>query len=117
MPTGVDHDKAETLFVVVWAAMAVGTVIFSKAALPQTKRSLWPALVVAAAVIFLFFVYLFSGVPSVCFALIPITLIVYINARTIKHCPKCGSANRNMFVFPLPRFCMRCGTSLGGASS
>ena len=67
---------------------------------------------IALAICFLTFVGVYFGAHDVLFLAPMITLITVLNIWANKSCAACGATNRNPFLFPLPRFCGKCGAKL-----
>jgi hypothetical protein len=76
------------------------------------KRKVWPVMTPIVGLLFLAFTYLLQGIRGASFAAIPVAIITYINLRSVKFCPKCGASNRSPSIFPVPKYCGKCGAQL-----
>ena len=107
-----DQHTIQLIFFGTWIVLGIGSVVFAKTATPQLKQKMQPIFAVGVGLLFLFFVSLLGGSQGFYFAVIPVAVIIYLNAKTVKFCPKCGTLNRSPYIFPAPKYCITCGTKL-----
>jgi hypothetical protein len=107
-----DQHTIQKLFFGTWIALFIGSMVFARMASPQLKRKMQPILAVGVGLVFLIFVYLLAGIRGFNFAVIPVVLIMYLNAKAVKICPQCGTTNRSPYIFPPPKYCLKCGSGL-----
>lgn len=112
MPFPTDQHTIQSIFFGTWIVLAIGSIAFAKLASPELKRKMWPVLAIGVGLIFLVFVCLLTGARGFYFAIIPVALIMYLNVKAVKICPKCGTINRSPYIFPVPKYCVKCGTAL-----
>jgi hypothetical protein len=112
MPFDLDRKAIEGVFLGTWIALGIGGWIFMRRASPALKQKIWPISTIVVGLLFLFFVYLLDGIKSVTFAAIPIALITFLNLKTVKFCSNCGALNRSHTIFPIPKYCQKCGVTL-----
>ena len=86
--------------------------IFSFSASPNFKRKYSPIINIGVGFLFLIFVYLLDGGKNFYFSVIIVGLIMYLNIKCVKYCPKCGAFNRSANLFPTPKYCQKCGSAL-----
>ena len=109
------HFDAQTItriFTGIWIALGIGSIAFAMTAPARLRIKMQPVLTVIIGAAFLSFLYLTSGNKGVGFAVLPVLLITYLNIKTVKICPKCGTTNRNPYMFPVPDYCSKCGSRL-----
>lgn len=112
---GFDQKTITTVFISVWIVLFIAGLIFHLTAPPLLKRKLQPFIAVGVGTTFLCFVGLISGRAGFYFAAIPVALITYLNVKAVKYCPRCGAMSMSPFMFPAPKFCVKCGTKLDDA--
>jgi hypothetical protein len=117
MPFQLDQKAVQHVFVGTWIILIVGSLIFYRVASPALKQKMQPRLAIGVGLAFLVFIYLLQGIKGLSFAAIPVALIMYLNVKIVKYCPKCGAPNRNPYMFPVPKYCGKCGTALDEAAS
>lgn len=107
-----DRKVIEALFIGTWIALGIGGWIFMGSAPPALKQKYRPFGIIAVGLLFLLFAYLLDGAKTAAFVAVPIALITYLNLKTVRFCPKCGALNRSHTIFPIPKFCQKCGVTL-----
>ena len=107
-----DPKSIQVLFVAVWMLLILASLVFSRTASPATKNKWRLPGAIFVAVLFLGFVTWIRGRDAFLFAVLPVMAILWINYRFIRVCSHCGTMNRNPFMFPLPKFCQKCGAAL-----
>src|SRR5687768_6969296 len=112
MPFPLDRSVIEGIFIGTWVVLAIGGLIFHLHASPAMKHKVWPAMGIVVGLLFLVFIYFLEGIKFASLAAIPVALITYLNRKTVKFCSQCGAFNRSPTMFPVPKFCGKCGTAL-----
>lgn len=112
MPFPLDRNIVEGIFIGTWVLLAVVGLIFYLRASPAMKHKAWPVMSIVTGLLFLVFIYLLEGIKFALLAAIPVALITYLNLRTVKFCAQCGAFNRSPTMFPVPKYCGKCGTGL-----
>jgi len=112
-----DPKSVQRLFIAVWALLFVGGLIFSRTASPAAKQKWQTPMAVCGGLTFLGFATWIGGRSSFLFLALPVAAIVWLNSRTIRYCRRCGAMARNPYIYPLPKFCQKCGASLDESES
>ena len=107
-----DSKSVQLLFVAAWVLMLVASMIFSRTASPATKDKWRLPASLFAGVVFLGFITWLDGRRAFLFAVLPVLAIIWLNYRFIRVCSHCGAMNRNPYMYPLPKFCQKCGAAL-----
>jgi hypothetical protein len=116
MPFHLDQHLIKSIFIGIWLLLFAGIVIVNLVAPPALKQKGQRIMPIFGGLLFLFFIYLLTGKRDFLFLIIPIGLIIYVNVKTVRICLKCGTTNRNPYMFPVPKFCLKCGSMLDGTS-
>ena len=111
-----NQDVIGQVFFATWIVLVIAGVIFHFTAPPAWKQKVWTYATVGVGLLFLAFVYLLGGLLAFYFAAIPVGLITCLNLTTVKFCPQCGALNRSPFIFPVPKFCNKCGSDLDAST-
>jgi hypothetical protein len=111
MPT-FDELTTPQIFAGALVALAICAMLLSFRASPSRKRLVFHVGSVLAALTMLLWITIMEGRSGLLFGLGPVALIIFLNLKTIKFCPKCGIQNRNPYFFPVPKYCTRCSTPL-----
>lgn len=112
MPFPFDRSVIEGIFIGTWIVLAVGGLIFMLRGSPAMKHKGWPVMTIGVGLLFLVFVFLLEGIKGAVFAILPVALITYLNLKTVKFCSMCGAFNRSPTMFPVPKYCGKCGVGL-----
>jgi ribosomal protein S27AE len=112
MPVHPDHRTIQLAFVGAWVALVIFGSFYSRYFSAAAKERLRPCMSVLVGGVFLGFVYLLYGPTTFALAAIPVTVIAFLNCRTVKYCPKCATVNQAPFVIASPKACPRCGSAL-----
>jgi hypothetical protein len=102
----------QALFIALWVLLILGGLLFQRYADAAAKRKYQTPIAITGGLVFLCFVAWQGGRSAFLFAVLPVLLIVFLNSKTVRYCPSCGAMNRNPYIFPLPKFCRKCGTAL-----
>jgi hypothetical protein len=113
MPILSDKQTIQSIFFGTWIVLFFVSMIIHFSASPNFKRKGFPILNIVGGFLFLIFVYLLDGGKNFYFSVIFVGLIMYLNIRCVKYCPKCGAYNGRIGnFFTPPNFCQQCGTAL-----
>ena len=107
-----DPKSVQNLFLAVWMLLVIGGLIFYRTASPAAKQKWQMPLSVFGGLVFLGFSTWIGGRSSFMFLALPVAAIIWLNSRTIRYCQRCGTVARNPYIYPLPKFCQKCGASL-----
>jgi len=110
-----DKSGLFAVFLVFWAALAIGSFLFFQFSRDaKLKRRVWPVLIIGSGVIFGSFVlYMTRGDTRILYIMIPaIILISFLNLRRTRFCDSCGRSLHWQPVFSRPQFCPHCGAQL-----
>ncbi|MCU6434368.1 hypothetical protein LPB67_11350 [Undibacterium sp. Jales W-56] len=102
------------VFLVIWALLGgSGAAFFFFNRNAALKRKVLPFFVVLAGLLFLGFIfYTDASTESLYLAVPMVTLITFLNIRTIRFCDACGRTERSQSPFSLPKFCSKCGAAM-----
>jgi hypothetical protein len=106
-----NFEKVFPIFFVTWIALGIGSALFYAKAGLETKRRWHPRLVIGTgALFFAFALTMQPNLATLLFAAPAVALIIILNWKLTKFCPKCG---RTAYARLSPnRFCQRCGAAL-----
>lgn len=107
-------DRIFPIFFGVWVVLGLlSGAFFFLGRNASLKRKVFPPLAVAAAILFVGFVWAMGFPSHVLLVLIPVVvLITFLNLRSVKFCDDCGRTIINQIPFSPPQFCSKCGAKL-----
>jgi len=107
-------DQVFPIFFGVWILLGLASAAFfflSKDA--ALKRKVWPPFTIATALLFLGFVWAMGFASNVFIIMVPaLTLITFLNLRSVKFCDSCGKTNMSQNPISPPEYCSKCGAQL-----
>jgi hypothetical protein len=115
MSLQLDHATVQHVFIATWIVLGIASAIFIFTAPPALKRKWHPIISISAGLLFLGFVFVLSEYKIPFFLPVAVAVIMYLNIKTVVFCPKCGAMNRSPYIYPIPKYCRKCGTDLHAA--
>ncbi|MCU0858788.1 MAG: hypothetical protein MUC65_10355 [Pontiellaceae bacterium] len=108
------EDQKFTVFFSTWVVLGVISFLLlfvNKNAI--FKKKVFPSFLIIVGVLFGGFTAWMEGsVKAVAWMYPFIALIMFLNYKLTKFCPKCGSTNYNRMMFTSMKYCQKCGESL-----
>jgi hypothetical protein len=105
---------AFTVFFFFWILFGIATWVFYSKASYETKKSAHPWMMIGGGLVFLLFAEFSSSWKLPVIFPLFLVLIVFLNIRNIRFCPRCGATQQS--GLSRPKFCSKCGADLNEES-